>query len=75
MLGQTEYYINVNFVLLNYDSLYLEMVQMFPNLKVETYIEEQLEAQDTTVNIIDSMTVSDVFEDYKKCGRTLERLC
>ena len=39
---------------------------MFPNLKVKTYVEGQLEAQDATVSIIDSITVSDVFEDYKK---------
>ena len=39
MLGQPESYTNVKFTTLNYDSLYLEMMMMFPHLRIKKLVE------------------------------------
>ncbi len=73
MIGQPESYTNVRFTMLSYNSLYLEMVEMFPNLKVDS--PEQNDHQVSTVSIIDSRTVTDHFADYRYRGPILRDLC
>ena len=73
MIGQPESYTNVRFMMLSYNSLYLEMVEMFPNLKVDS--PEQNDHQVLTVSIIDSRTVTDHFADYRYHGPILRDLC
>ena len=73
MLGQPESYSNARFTTLNYNSLYSEMLTMFPHLRVERLVEDSRE--EPTVNIVDRNTAKDQFVDYKLRGSVLQRLC
>ena len=73
MIGQPECYTNLQFVSLNYNSLYSEMLTMFPHLKWENRIEDEME--EMTVNILDRSTATDQFSDYRYRGETLVSLC
>ena len=73
MLGQPESYSNARFTTLNYNSLYSEMLTMFPHLRVERLVEDSRE--EPTVNIVDRNTAKDQFVNYKLRGSVLQRLC
>ena len=75
MIGQLEYYTNLQFVDLNYNSLYSEMLAMFPHLRRENEVENEKDHEDTTVSILDRSTATDQFSNYRYHGRTLASLC
>ena len=73
MLGQPESYSNAKFTTLNYDSLYSEMLMMFPYLKAKKLVEESM--TEPIVNIVGRDMVKDQFSDYRHRGDTLKSLC
>ena len=75
MIGQPECYTNLRFVDLNYNSLYSEMLAMFPHLRRENEVENEKDHEDTTVSILDRSTATDQFSNYRYHSRTLAGLC
>ena len=75
LISQPEYYTNVKFMNLNYNSLYFEMISTFPNLRVENQVENGDENVEPTVRIIDERTALDQFVDYRYRDKMLKVLC
>ena len=73
LIGQPEFYTNVKFTTMSYNSLYAEMIEMFPHLRADTL--DQDGCHSATVSILDSRTATDRFTDYKYRGSILENVC
>ena len=73
LIGQSEFYTNVKFTTMSYNSLYAEMIEIFPHLGAD--ILDQDRYHNVTVSILDSRTVTDRFTDYKYHGSVLENVC
>ena len=59
MIEQPENYSNIKFTNLNYNSLYSEMMIMFPELRVKNQVHDSDEVIEPTVHIIDDRTALD----------------
>src|SRR5436190_23386059 len=73
LIGQSEFYTNVKFTTMSYNSLYAEMIEIFLHLGAD--ILDQDEYHSVTVFILDSRMVTDQFTDYKYCRSVLENVC
>jgi len=73
LIGQPEFYTNVKFTTMSYNSLYAEMIEMFPHLRADT--QDQDGCHSATVSILDSRMATDRFTDYKYHGFILENVC
>src|SRR5205814_2743326 len=73
LIGQPEFYTNVKFTTMSYNSLYAEMMEIFPHLGADILDQDRYHSM--TVSILDSRMATDRFTDYKYRGSVLENVC
>ena len=73
LISQSEFYTNVKFTTMSYNSLYAEMMEIFSHLGTDILDQDRYHSM--TVSILDNKIATDWFTDYKYHGFILENVC